>query len=175
MLSIEYPFAIVGIGTLKFTVIVRFTKSRNPDRSHTLTCVRDDGSTTGMTVTEFFIRHDLTHFAVESILGYEDAFYGLVAKGWDVDSFSEREPGSRKSRTLPEIALFTETLVGALDLDWTAGARSSAEILEQIKTTHLDTQILPSEEQIQSIRLRRDELWKSWNALPSGDTLEFCF
>src|SRR5690242_11145716 len=47
-------------------MVVRFTKPRNEDRPPTFTCIRDDGTTTGMPSTLFFVHHDLTHYAVET-------------------------------------------------------------------------------------------------------------
>src|SRR5207302_930128 len=33
----------------------------------------------------FFALHDVTHFAVESTLGFRRGFYGLIIEGWDVE------------------------------------------------------------------------------------------
>ena len=35
----------------------------------------------------FFARHDLTHYAVETVLGYGLGFYGLLAAGWEFTDF----------------------------------------------------------------------------------------
>src|SRR5437763_1012073 len=102
-------------------MIVRFTKARHEERPHTMTCIRDDGSTTGQPSTSFFVRHDFTHFAIETVLGLDDAFFGLIAKGWEVDSFGDREAGSRKARKVPPAAALAEILAGVLDLDWATG------------------------------------------------------
>jgi hypothetical protein len=75
-------------------MIIRFTKAKNEDRPSTITCFRDDGTTTGMPSTPFFVRHDLTHYAVETVLGLRTAFFGLLAQGWEISSFEEREPGN---------------------------------------------------------------------------------
>jgi hypothetical protein len=40
----------------------------------------------------FFVAHDLTHFAVETILGYRRGFYGLVAEGWALSDFGTPWP-----------------------------------------------------------------------------------
>ena len=54
-------------------LLVRIKKSAD---GHTaLTCIRPDGTSTWQrqegAVARFFPRHDLTHFAVESVLGLE--------------------------------------------------------------------------------------------------------
>src|SRR5215207_7563384 len=60
---------------------------KNADGTAALTCTRADGSVTWQrqqgTQGMFFPRHDLTHFAVETVLGHRRGFYGLVADGWD--------------------------------------------------------------------------------------------
>jgi hypothetical protein len=154
-------------------MIVRFTKARHEDRPHTFTCVRDDGTTTGMPSTPFFIRHDLTHLAAESILEHRSAFYGLVAQGWDMDSFGEREPGSRKARQLPPEAILTEIIVGTLDLDWAAGPLPAEESAAIIADKNGGAG--PTVEQIEQIRGKRKHLIGLWKDLEPGETLELRF
>lgn len=61
----------------------------------------------------FFAAHDLTHYAVESLLGLKHAFYGLVAAGWDLGDFLPPYPRG----PLNAEALWAETLVGLLDAE----------------------------------------------------------
>lgn len=155
-------------------MIVRFTKARHAERPHTFTCVRDDGSTTGQASSSFFVRHDLTHFAVESVLGQRRAFFGLLASGWNVEAFEEREPGSRKSRKLPDEALVAEFTVGALDLDLTGGMPAeevSAYVREQLAANGFDI-VGPTASQVEDVRARRQELMIAWSNLEPGETLE---
>lgn len=54
-----------------------------------LNCIRADGTVTWQTQDGppglFFPYHDLTHYAVEIVLGFRHAFYGLLADGWTID------------------------------------------------------------------------------------------
>jgi hypothetical protein len=53
-----------------------------------LRCTRQDGSVTWQKQTKHaahFALHDLTHYAVETALGYRRGFFGLIAEGWDVE------------------------------------------------------------------------------------------
>ena len=61
--------------------------------------MRDDGTRTWGKLHPFFPEHDLTHFAVEGVLGLTEAFFGLVRSGWQLDDFST--PGLRAR--LPEL------------------------------------------------------------------------
>ena len=33
------------------------------------------------------VLHDLIHYVVETTLGYREAFFGLLAAGWDIQDF----------------------------------------------------------------------------------------
>src|SRR5688572_21044751 len=86
-----------------------------PDGRAVLRVVRADGSSTWQVhdgpQAAFFPFHDLTHLAVETVLGTRDGFYGLLADGWDI-----ADTGGRGARgPLPPEALLVEHLVGLLD------------------------------------------------------------
>ena len=72
---------------------------KNADGSAALTLVRPDGTTTWQKqngkLGRFFPLHDLTHYSVETALGYTNAFYGLVASGWDIGDFTTPWPRGR--------------------------------------------------------------------------------
>lgn len=156
-------------------MVVRFTKARHEDRPHTFTCIRDDGSTTGMPSSGFFVRHDLTHYAVETVLGLGEAFYGLLSQGWEISSFEERQPGSRKARAVPPGAMLAECLAGLLDLDLVASPTPAEELIELLRDRLGADTRLPSPEEIGEIRCRRAELMERWSALAPGETLELTF
>lgn len=59
---------------------IRFT--RHTDHRHSVTVVRDDGSTDTVELdTKDFLRHDLAHLAVETELGLGGGVWGSVAAG----------------------------------------------------------------------------------------------
>jgi hypothetical protein len=66
------------------------------------------GSERAAVKAHFFPLHDLTHYAVETVLGFRRGFYGLVANGWDFADSARRE--------LPDDAGSAE-LVASLLLD----------------------------------------------------------
>src|SRR5437763_15165049 len=69
------------------SVIIEFTK-RAGGRT-VLRCIRADVSVTWQRNknqhARFFPLHDLTHYAVESELGFTAGFFGLIAAGWNID------------------------------------------------------------------------------------------
>jgi hypothetical protein len=94
-------------------MLVRFTKGRHAE---TMTCVRDDASIEVFRRAHerrgYFVIHDLLHLAVESVLGYDRAFFGLIAAGWKVADFERRGAAA----TTPEQALRAEKIVGAIQV-----------------------------------------------------------
>src|ERR1051325_2002981 len=103
-------------------MIVRFSR---PKGKPVLTCIRDDGSVvyTRPRQGEFFARHDLMHYAVESTLGLKQSFYGLIAAGWSIEALSETGVAAR----LPDEGKLTEFLVGPMAPGLAFGTPSTAE------------------------------------------------
>ena len=87
---------------------------------------RPDGSATwerkDARYASFFARHDLTHYAVETTMGYRRGFYGLVAEGWDLSDFGSPWPRGR----LPADAEPAELIVGFFDGERADGVELSA-------------------------------------------------
>jgi hypothetical protein len=159
--------------------------AKHTDGGATLTCVRPDGSTTWQRQrgghAAFFPRHDLTHFAVETVLGHRRGFYGLVASGWDLTEFGAPWPRG----PLPPDMDPSEHLVGFLDAErasmagagqpWTA-ADLSAQAAAFYAARGLDaTPPVVSDEQLAAIRECLTDLFARWDALAPGDVLELQF
>ena len=102
-------------------MLVRFSKRNG---TPVLTCVREDGTTTWSKSAHgaFFGPHDLMHYAVETTLGMRQAFFGLIAAGWDIATFAERGAAAR----LPAEALLAEHVVNVLLQEQAAGSASEA-------------------------------------------------
>jgi hypothetical protein len=160
-------------------LLIRIKKKT--DGAAALSCIRPDGSTTWQRqegqLGRFFPLHDLTHYAVETVLGFQRAFYGLVAEGWDLSSFGTVESRGK----IPDEAGLAESVVGLFDLERMTGERRTAEEMnEQLQTVRADrglaaTSLRLTEEQIARIRELRAELFDRWKALPPGDALELLF
>ena len=159
-------------------MLIRFTKPANTDGKPVLTLVREDGSTTWQHSSNFFVGHDLTHFAVESELGFSEAFFGLIASGWSIEEFADKVPGSNKTRPLPEQALQAEVLVGLLDLQRAQGGFSDGELLGQYSELCASRGLpcpIAAEPVIEGIRNTRDALLSRWAMLDPGQVMELQF
>ncbi|MBC8139687.1 MAG: hypothetical protein H8F28_27720 [Fibrella sp.] len=156
---------------------IRWTKTDGQGKPDTLACFRDDGTTSYTRLSAFFPLHDLMHYAVETTLGYENAFWGLIARGWDFDSFAEKDTQTGKiARTLPSEALVAENLVGFLQLAQTGSVSSVPDALYRFLMTQWDpvpVEITP--DRLAVIQSRFAELLEQWQELPHGGALELFF
>ena len=110
---------------------MRVQITKKADGSGVLRCIRDDGSVTWQKQTDrhaaFFALHDLTHFAVETTLGYQRGFFGLIAEGWEMEDTT----GKGARGPLPPEAVEVEGIVGLLDAE-RAGAlvKAAQEVID---------------------------------------------
>jgi hypothetical protein len=150
---------------------------KKTDGSAALSCHRGDGSVTWQRQEgaqgRLFPLHDLTHYAVETVLRHRRGFYGLVAEGWDLSDFGEPWPRG----PLPAEALRSELLVGFLDSERASGAEWSAADFNMSAATHyaqhgIARACLITDDELRRVRHRRRELFAQWAALPPGETLQ---
>jgi hypothetical protein len=154
---------------------LQFRKER--DGSCTFVLLRSDGTSTRQrNETSFFSFHDLTHYAVETVLGHRRGFYGLVAEGWNLEDFGSPWPRGK----LPADMDPSELIVGFFDIERATGTLHSAEDLNTSAEAYYRTHgVRPgwqlSTEQVNAIRARIGELHARWRAVPPGETLTLEF
>lgn len=151
---------------------IRFSKSR-ANKPPMLICLRDDGSSTWQASYDYFVYHDLIHYAVETTLHYRNAFWGLVAQGRDLDSFGTRD-GVKD--TYPPEALWVERIVGALQWPTIGGgeAFTYADFAANCANAELPASIV-TPEQWNRIQTTLLDLHTRWQQVPEGDALELEF
>jgi hypothetical protein len=158
---------------------IRIKKGR--DRTAALSCGRADGTVTWQRQeagqAEFFPRHDLTHYAVETILGHRRGFYGLLAEGWEFSDFGTPWPRG----PIPADADPSELIVGFLDAERASGVDwSAADLMEQAAQYYSAHGLVApppviTDNQLACIRARMRELFADWDAIPPGEALELVF
>jgi hypothetical protein len=153
---------------------------KHADGRASLTLTRADGTTTWQrqdgAQARFFPMHDLTHYAVETVLGHRRGFYGLVAEGWDLGDFGAPWPRGR----LPEDMDQSELIVGFLDMERASGIQYSATEFNEKAASYCaehGIQNVPAvtEEQLAAIRARMQQLFAEWRRTAPGGTLELGF
>ena len=156
------------------SMLIQMKKGR--DGPSTLACVRADGTRTWAKLHPFFPAHDLTHCAVETVFGFDQAFFGLVASGWNIDDLEQ--PGA--AARMPVEALWAEHMVGLLDKDLAAGQPFQAAAFSDALAASLSGPALSpfravTEAELVQVRWLRDHWESQWWALPPGATLEVAF
>jgi len=158
--------------------VIRIKKSA--DGRSALTCTRADGTATWQSMknaqASFFPRHDLTHYAVESVLGHRRGFYGLVAAGWDLADFGTPWPRG----PMPKEAVLSELIVGLLDLERGTGELAQADYVnERLLAFCSENGLKPptplTDNDLWRVRQKRGELFSEWDAVEAGDALELTF
>jgi hypothetical protein len=155
-------------------MLIRITKGR--DGPNTLTCIRDDGSTTWAKVQDYFPVHDMTHYVVETTLRIPNAFYSLVADGWDITDFAVK--GAAKK--IPPEANLVEALVSRLQSELLPGHEFTPESYNEEVLAVLEGIGNPSrrsvtEDELNEMRVRLRELMSKWRGLEPGESLELIF
>jgi hypothetical protein len=152
-------------------------KKKN-DGSAALSCTRADGSVTWQRqegqLGRFFPLHDLTHYCVESVLGFDRGFYGLLAAGWDISDFGKPES---RGQDFSQAGL-VEVIVGMFDLERMTGERGDAEDMATKIASYYESRNLPqpnvaiTQGQIEQVRALRAVRFERWRELAGGDTME---
>lgn len=133
---------------------------------------------------DFFALHDLTHLVVESVLGFDQAFFGLLASGWDMKVFSDKT--DPRYGQVPDQAKVTEHLVAVLSRRVLENERLDAslrdlwrdevnlELAACLRKSGLALHSL-SLDQLLTIGERLEAAVDAWSRLPMGETLKFQF
>lgn len=141
---------------------------KRPDSIGLLRCTRQDGSVTWQKQTRHaahFSLHDLTHYAVETALGYHKGFFGLISDGWEIEDTT----GNGARGALPAEALEVERIVGLFDAERASGQLWSGQEFNQSAPRVL------TDEEIQRVRALRAQLFEQWFAIEPGEKLELVF
>lgn len=159
-------------------LVIQLTKG--VDGGAVLRCIRADGSTTWQRQegrsAAFFPLHDLTHYAIETELGFRSGFYGLVADGWDI-----RDTEGKGARgPLPAEAIAAEHLAGMFDLERAGSVVwKAAELNDEAARYAREGGRKPPREltdvELERIRTRLGELYARWAVVPAGLTMELTF
>lgn len=123
--------------------------------------------------TDFFPLHDLNHFVLESTLGLRHGFYGLVADGWNITDFGERNIPEHAEQE----AILAEAIAGLFDQERATGMWPEADEFNEALSTSLDSMghelyRTITQEELDAIRTRFMELASQWGLTSFGGSLE---
>lgn len=108
------------------------------------------------------------------MLGFENAFFGLVAKGHDIPDFSE--PKASRPFEIPKEAMDTEPIVALLQADFpntpsAQDANSNGIFQEHSATLPIDI----TDEQLEAMRQKLQALLQQWHGLQPGASMTLQF
>jgi hypothetical protein len=150
--------------------------TRNSDKPHVIKYKRDDGSETWMQADDFFVQHDLSHYAIEKILNYTSAFMGMLNNGMDIKDFENRE--KRKQITVTQEAMYAENMANLFLMEALQGNFDdfndiSRQAFEKMNAPYPAPSL--TEQQIADVRSFLRQLLKGWKELPNSQTMTLNF
>ncbi len=149
---------------------------KNTDKRPIITCIRTDGSQTWQYATNFFIAHDLMHFAVETVLDMKTAFYGMLDAGAQISDFEA--PKDRRAVVITEEAIQAEELVNLFLIESREGVlpdfNETLRFIYEANRPDVKAPIL-LHKHINAIRAVFSRLKKDWDALKDGESLSLTF
>ncbi len=156
-------------------MVIRFKKGKNRSKHKpdTLTCIRDDGSVTWTYLHREFALQDLAHYVVETTLGLENAFLGLIAKGYDIPDFNQ--PKAERPFEIPEEAIDTEVIVGLLQTDLLESLRGNADRCELLRDYGALLPVKISDAQLETMQQKLQILLQKWHDLQPGESMTLQF
>lgn len=143
------------------------------DKKNVIKYIRNNGTETWMYSDDFFVLHDLSHFALEKTLGYTTAFMGMLNNGTSIQDFEDRV--TRNKLTITKEALYAENMANLFLMETVQGNFTNLnEVIKQAHeavTTNCPAPVL-TEENITNIRTTVRHLISTWRRLPAGKTLQ---
>ena len=114
--------------------------------------------------------HDFTHYVVETTLGFENAFFGLVAKGYNIPDFSESK--STRPFEIPKEAVDTESIVQLLQSDFLDTGAGRDGLFQNYSAT---LSVGVTDQQLEVMRQKLRRLLQQWQDLRHGESMTLQF
>ena len=150
--------------------------TKNTDKPHIILYERNDGSQTWMCADEFFVMHDLSHYALEKKLGYKAGFMGMLNDGINIKDFEDRE--KRRTMIVSKEGAYAENMANLFLIETYQGNFENFNIVsKQVFESTWKNFPSPdlSDKDIDDIRKYLKTLLKEWNQLPAGKTMTLKF
>ncbi len=143
-----------------------------------LTCIRTDQTRTWSKLHQGTETHDLAHYAVEKVMGYTTAFYGILNEGFNITDFElpkDKRPEPLQPKNLHVTAIQTEHIVNLLQVEFLNSGENS-NFISSLKDILIEHNIpFPDDfdsNKLDQIRQLYSELLFKWGSLGDGEQLE---
>ena len=125
---------------------------------------------------DFLILHDLSHYAIETQLGYQSAFWGLIKSGVNPSIFENKE--ARDQVLISNEAWYAESLANLFLIELAQGAFDNFNVVFQESIIQLNKNIPELQltiEQVNGIRIYYSQLVKEWKQLEPNQAMKLSF
>jgi len=150
--------------------------TKNTGKPHVILYKRNDGTETWMQAGDYFVRHDLSHYAIEKTLRYTTAFMGMLNKGMDIRDFEDRS--KRKQLTVTKEAWYAENMANLFLIEIAQGYFDDFNQVAVSTFANMGLE-LPAPQlsvtEIAAVRQYLEELLQSWNRLPPDHAILLTF
>jgi len=149
---------------------IRITK--NEGKPHSIVYKRSNGTETWMRADDFFVRHDLSHYAIEKSLGYKNAFLGMIDHGMDIHDFEDRL--KRKEMNISREAWYAENMANLFLMEIMQGELENFNTVSKHTFMKMQLDFPPLElnnEEMKAIRILLRQLLDQWDHLASDKTM----
>lgn len=153
---------------------MRITK--NSDKPHLILYTGNNGTATWMHTDDFFVRHDLSHYAIEKTAGYTTAFMGMLNNGMGIRDFEDRQ--KRLSMTITKEAWYAANMANLFLIEIAQGNfddfnKVAAEAFANMGLGFPFPAISPA--LVNATRDYLRQLLNAWQQLPAGKTMVLNF
>ena len=145
-----------------------------------LTCIREDGTSTWAKLKPGMETHNLAHYAVETVLKFDKAFYGILSSGYGISDFelpAHKKPKELASE-LDESAIQTEHIVNLLQIEvFNIGENQQfiPDLISILKENNLPVPHNLNTSTLTKIREMFSGLLVQWQSLENEGVLELDF
>ena len=146
--------------------------TKNTGKPHIILYKRNNGTETWIQADDFFVRHDLSHYAIEKTLQYSTAFMGMLNNGMDIRDFENRE--KRNKLTVTKEAWYAENMANLFLIEIAQGKFQDFNTISASAFANMALEKEPpnlAAESIDTIRNYLEELLNRWENLPVGQTM----
>jgi len=150
--------------------------TKNSDKPHVIKYIRDNGTETWMYSDDFFVLHDLSHYAIEKTLKYTTAFYGMLNNGMAIQDFEDRD--KRNALLISDEACYAENMANLFLMEITQGDFEDFNTVSGEAFIAINQKFsLPvlKDAEIKNIRIYLKQLILQWKDLPVGSSLQLTF
>lgn len=155
---------------------MKITFKKRSDTKHVVSYSTPLGVEHWFEADDFLVLHDLSHFALESILHFRTAFWGLMEQGISQEVFENKD--ARNALSLSHDAWYAEHLANLFLMELSQGRWEDIQkiFISALRQTNPEIPLFHLEnKEVEKIRALLVRLVAEWNSLGSGDKMEVEF